>query len=90
MCKKWSIPETISAAICYHHNPSDSLEVELAFIVHLADYVSLMSGEGYEDEDYLYQLQDGTLDYLDLNQNDISNLTFELMEAVSDLLDAPD
>jgi len=90
VCNKWSIPETISAAIRYHHNPSDSLEVELAFILHLADYVSLMSGEGYEDEDYLYQLEEGTLDYLDLNQNDISDLTFELMEAVSNLLDAPD
>ena len=89
VCKKWSIPEITSSAIRYHHSPSSSQEVELAFILHMADYISLMSGEGYEEEDYLYELEDGTMDYLDFNQNDISEMTFELMESVANLLDSP-
>ena len=89
VCQKWRIPEIISSAIRYHHTPSSSLEIELAFILHMADYISLMSGEGYEDEDYLYELEEGTMDYLDFNQNDISELTFELMESVANLLDSP-
>ena len=89
VCKKWSIPEVISSAIRYHHSPSSSLEVELAFILHMADYISLMSGEGYEDCDYLYELEQGTMDYLDFDQNDISELTLELMESVANLMDSP-
>jgi putative nucleotidyltransferase with HDIG domain len=89
VCRKWRIPEVISSAIRYHHSPSSSLEVELAFILHLADYISLMSGEGYENDDYLYELEEGTLDYLDFNQSDVSDLTLELMESVADLLDPP-
>jgi HD-like signal output (HDOD) protein len=89
VCKKWSIPEVISSAIRYHHSPSSSLEVELAYILHMADYISLMSGEGYEDYDYLYELEAGTMDYLNFDQNDISELTLELMESVANLLDSP-
>ncbi len=89
VCKKWSIPEVISSAIRYHHSPSSSLEVELAYILHMADYISLMSGEGYEDCDYLYELEAGTMDYLNFDQNDISELTLELMESVANLLDSP-
>ena len=89
VCQKWKIPEVISSAIRYHHSPSSSLEVELAFILHMADYISLMSGEGYEDNDFLYELEDGTMDYLNFDQNDISDLTLGLMESVANLLDSP-
>jgi len=89
VCQRWGIPEVITSAIRYHHSPSSSLEVELAFILHMADYISLMSGEGYEDNDYLYELEEGTRDYLDFNQSVISELTLELMESVSNLLDSP-
>ena len=89
VCQKWSIPEVISSAIRSHHCPSSSPEVELASILHMADYISLISGEGYEDDDYLYELEAGTMDYLDFNQSVISELTLELMESVSNLLDSP-
>jgi putative nucleotidyltransferase with HDIG domain len=89
VCQKWSIPEVISSAIRYHHSPSSSLEVELAFILHMADYISLMSGEGYEEADYLYELEGGAMDYLEFNQSDISDMTFELMESVANMLDSP-
>ena len=89
VCKKWSIPELISSAIKYHHSPSASQQVELAFILHMADYISLMSGDGYEDDDYLYVLEAGTMDFLDFEQSDVSDLTLELMESVENLLDTP-
>jgi hypothetical protein len=47
-----------------------------------------MSGKGYEDNDFLYELEEGTMDYLDFDQNDISDLTLELMESVDKLLDS--
>lgn len=88
VCKKWGIPEVISSAIHYHHSPSSSLEVELAFILHLADYISLVTGEGYEKDDYLYELEEGTMDYLDVDETAISDLSLELMESVANLLDS--
>jgi putative nucleotidyltransferase with HDIG domain len=88
VCKKWGIPEVISSAIHYHHSPSSSLEVELAFILHLADYISLVTGEGYESDDYLYELEEGTMDYLDVDETAISDLSLELMESVANLLDS--
>jgi putative nucleotidyltransferase with HDIG domain len=87
VCQKWGIPETISSAIRYHHSPSASLEVELAFILHMADYISLVTGQGYESDDYLYELEEGTMDYLDFDDNDISDLTLELMESVTKMFD---
>ena len=88
VCKKWGIPEVISSAIHYHHSPSSSLEVELAFILHLADYIPLVTGEGYEKDDYLYELEEGTMDYLDVDETAISDLSLELMESVANLLDS--
>jgi putative nucleotidyltransferase with HDIG domain len=88
VCKKWGIPEVISSAIHYHHSPSSSLEVELAFILHLADYISLVTGEGYENDDYLYELEEGTMDYLDVDETAISDLGLELMESLANLLDS--
>ena len=88
VCQKWGIPEVISSAIQYHHSPSSSLEVELAFILHMADYISLVTGQGYESDDFLYELEEGTMDYLNFDDNDISDLTLELMEAVANLLDS--
>jgi len=88
VCRNWGIPETISSAIQYHHNPSSSLEVELAFILHMTDYISLVTGQGYESDDFLYELEEGTMDYLNFDDSDVSNLTLELMEAVANLLDS--
>ena len=88
ICEKWSIPDTIASAIRYHHSPAASLEVELAFILHMADYISLMSDDGYESDEFLYELEDGTLDFLGLNQDDVGDLSLELAESVANLLDS--
>jgi len=45
-----------------------------------------VTGQGYESDDCLYELEEGTLDYLDFDDNDISDLTLELMESVAKML----
>ena len=87
VCQQWGIPEIISSAIQYHHSPSASLEVELAFILHMADYMSLVTGQGYEIDDYLYELEEGTMDFLNFDENDVSDLSLELVESVARMLD---
>jgi len=88
VCEKWRIPEVISTAIRYHHSPSLSLEVELGSILHMADYISLMSGAGYEDDNFIYELEAGTMDYLELDQDDINELSLEIQDAVANLMDS--
>ena len=53
----------------------------------MADYISLVTGQGYESDDYLYELEEGTMDYLGFDENDISDFTLELMESVTKMLD---
>jgi hypothetical protein len=55
----------------------------------MADYISLMSGQGYESDDFLCELEDGTMEYLGLDQNDVSDLTLELMASVANMLNSP-
>lgn len=83
ICIKWKIPEIISLAIRYHHCPSASHGDELAYILHMADYIDIMSGGGYGSDDFLYQLESGTMDFLGIQQDAISDITLEVMEYVA-------
>jgi putative nucleotidyltransferase with HDIG domain/predicted Zn finger-like uncharacterized protein len=85
ICKKWHIPDTIALAITNHHYPSRSGKDKLSYTMHLADYTAVMSGIGYESDELLYTLEDGTMDFLNIHQQDIGDLTLEIMEFVDNL-----
>ena len=85
ICRKWNIPENVTVAIQYHHYPSHSDENELAYIVHTADYLVRLSGLGYEDDDLMYELEEATLEFLGLKQDDFSDITFQILEYVQKL-----
>lgn len=89
ICKVWHIPEAVALPIRCHHAPSASEGDELAYILHMADYAAIMSGGGYDSNDFLYQLEEGTMDFLGFQQSDISELTFEVMESLSQLAAFP-
>ena len=46
VCEKWQIPKHISNAIRYHHYPEKSNGNGLAYILHVADAVAMLSGIG--------------------------------------------
>jgi putative nucleotidyltransferase with HDIG domain len=83
ICKKWNFPESISLAIKCHHHPSDSGGDELTHILHLADYIAMLSGIGYDDDDFLCELEPGTQSFLKLNQDDIGELVLKVTESVN-------
>ena len=85
ICRKWNIPENVVLAIRYHHYPSHSDENELAYIVHAADYLVRLSGLGYEDDDFMYELEEGTLEFLGLKHENFSAITFQVIEYVQKL-----
>ncbi len=83
VCKKWNFPDIISNAIRYHHTPSKSGDNLLAFILHVADQSARMSGAGYEDDDYLYEIEEGAIDFLGVSHEDINKISMEAAESVS-------
>jgi len=83
VCKKWNFPESITFAIKYHHQPGKSDGNELAYILHMADYIAIVSGTGYDSDDILYELEEGTMDHLNITNEDMSDITLKVIESVS-------
>jgi putative nucleotidyltransferase with HDIG domain len=85
VCKKWNFPESISFAIKYHHQPGNSDGNELSYILHLADYIAISSGIGYDSDDILYELEEGTMDYLSITNEDVSEIVLKVTESVNEI-----
>ena len=82
ICKSWKIPRSLTTAISYHHYPSRSRENELAYIVHVADCLSLMSGLGTGIDGMLYEMDNKAIDLLGLNEEDLGSIMEETVESV--------
>ena len=82
VCKKWNFPESINIAIKYHHQPTGSDGNELCYILHMADYIATLSGIGYDSDDILYELEEGTMDYLSFSNENVSEIVLQVTESV--------
>ncbi len=85
VCKNWNIPEALATAIKYHHDPSRSQGNELAYIVHMADAVAMMTGLGLGIDGLLYQVDDTAMEFLGLQEADLNDLMAEVLESVQKL-----
>ena len=83
VCKQWNFPESIATAIRFHHGPSASNGHVLAYILHMADYQAKVSGTGYEQDDYLYEIETGTMDFLGISHDEAGRISIETMESMS-------
>jgi HD-like signal output (HDOD) protein len=82
VCKIWNIPETLTVAIRYHHHPSQSNGSELAYIVHVADAIAMMTGLGMGIDGTLYQMDDTAMAFLNLQENEFNDIMGNVLEAV--------
>jgi len=82
MCQSWKIPNSLTNAICYHHYPSRSKDSILAYIVHVADSLSLMSGIGTGIDGMLYKMDSRALEYLGLPEENLASIIEETVESV--------
>jgi HD-like signal output (HDOD) protein len=82
LCKTWKVPQSLGTAIRYHHSPANSQGNELAYIVHMADAVAMMSGMGAGVDGMLYEMDDGAMGFLGLQEEDISVIMVEMVESV--------
>ena len=95
VCQYWNIPETISKAIKFHHQPSKSEDDELAYIVFMANSIANMVRALKDSESmmaqmdgieaHMYMIDDDALTFLDLTEEDVPNILNEAREAVDNL-----
>ena len=81
ICIKWKFPENIAFAIQHHHHPSLSQGDKLSYVVHMADFLAKSCGFGCS-RDTRDQLEKGTIEFLSLEEKDISNIMSEINEAM--------
>jgi putative nucleotidyltransferase with HDIG domain len=82
ICNHWKFPESLALAIKYHHNPSLSNKNEMAFILHLADYIAVLSGSGYDIDEILDIREEGTDAFLRIHQKDMKVIGAVIIESV--------
>lgn len=85
LCKTWNVPQTLRTAIRYHHRPARSNGNELAFIIHAADALAMMSGMGAGLDGMQYQVDEAALEFLGFKAEDISEVMTGLVEAVQNI-----
>lgn len=82
MCQSWKIPASLTNAICFHHYPSRSKDNMLAYIVHVADALSMMSGIGTGIDGMLYKMDNKALEFLGLPEDKISPIIEETVDSI--------
>ncbi len=81
-CIKWNIPEMISIPIKHHHYPQQSDGNKLAYILHIADSIAMMSDIETGVDEGLYQMEDNAAEFLDLQPDDLTAVKEEVVEHI--------
>jgi HD-like signal output (HDOD) protein len=87
VCKNWNIPQALATAIKYHHYPSRSQGDELAYIVHMADAITMMTGLGLGVDGMLYEVDNEAMNVLGLQEEDLNSIMEEVLESVQKISD---
>jgi len=82
ICNFWEFPERLTLSIKYHHYPSRSNGNEMAFILHLADYIAVLSGAGYDIDEVLDIEEEGTENFLGIHQVDVKSLSSKIFKSI--------
>jgi hypothetical protein len=51
----------------------------------MADYIATLSGIGYDSDDILYELEEGTMDYLSFSNENVSEIVLQVTESVNEI-----
>jgi len=82
LCTNWHVPQNLGTAIRYHHCPAQSNGNQLAYIVHMADVIALMSGMGAGIDGLQYHLDQGAMTTLGITSDDMNTIMVQVVEAV--------
>ena len=82
----WRYPENQSTAIRYHHYPSRADDSEMAFIIHLADFIAKEAGFKSENGGSPPALEPQTLRYFGFQKEDLSHISAQITASVEKLI----
>jgi HD-like signal output (HDOD) protein len=85
LCAKWKLPENHVNAMRFHHEPSQSNGNQLAYIVHLANYVAHDCSIGSGQNSPHKELAPETLSFLSVDEEDLKRYTESTIEAVDQI-----
>lgn len=92
VANKWNFPTILVDAIKYHHNIKEAIQngcedIKLISIVHLADTITMMLGNGIGNDGMMYNIELQALEYLNIPQQaaGIENLLAEMVELKSEI-----
>lgn len=86
LCKRWNVPDNLTAPIRYHHSPSRAQGNELVYMVHLADIIAMMSGLGAGVDGMFYEMDDRSLEFLGLQEEEMNGIMIEVVESVQEIV----
>jgi HD-like signal output (HDOD) protein len=86
VCKAWKVPEHLTAAIRYHHYPSRMKDNLLGYIIHVADAIAMMSELAAGIDAVSYELEDGAIEFLDLQKKDMNKFMGQMVASVQKTL----
>lgn len=82
VCRSWQIPEVLTKAIRYHHEPMSADGDHLTHIVHIADALAMMTGLGTGVDGMLYQMEEKSLVSVGIGEADVGEIMAEMAEYV--------
>ena len=82
----WRYPETQSLAIRYHHDPMQSGNNQLAFVVHLADIAAIAAGFKSGDMESSAEFDPQMLSYLGFDRTQFDPIIAEITSSVDKLV----
>lgn len=85
VCKAWNIPKPLTIAIRYHHFPTQSDGSALAYIVHVADAIAMMTGMGLGIDGAFYKMDDNAMEFLGLKEDAINDIMVEVLKAAQNI-----
>lgn len=85
LCKRWKFPLAVTKAIRHHHNIIPNQVDDLTYILHAADNLTKMGGNGISGGCALYELDEQVMLYLALTEDDIDDIMAEVNQSVSQI-----
>ena len=83
VCKRWNFPRSISVAVKYHHHPSRLRGNKLAYIVHVADEIAVLSG--LDVEGMTHEIDDKSIQVIGIQSNEIELIVDEVVKSVNQI-----
>lgn len=86
LSNKWKLPEDHAKAMRYHHTPDASSGLQLAHLVHLANYVAAIAGYGCNPSGADTSLSPASLKFLRLKEEDLQTCAAEVTASVEEII----